>query len=78
MKPCTQETPVKIYAGRSPGMVVKCLNMARDEAAMLVEMASSRNNQGAFVGSLVRAEYTRREERLRLRRLLEDDMRQNE
>ena len=61
------------YAGRQPGIVMKALNLDRYAAEELEAMASHPRAQGQFLSALILAELARREERARLRRLLENE-----
>ena len=61
------------YTGRPVGIVVKALSLDRDAAKLLEELASSYKNQGQYVSALILAEHARRQERTRLRKLLETD-----
>jgi hypothetical protein len=60
------------YVGRKPGIVPKLLNLDRYAAEVLERMASHGRAQGQFVSALILGEQARREERARLRSLLED------
>jgi len=61
------------YAGRQPGIVPKMFNLDRDAVELLATLASHPRAQGQCLSALIRAEHARREERRRLRKLLEDE-----
>jgi hypothetical protein len=61
------------YAGRQLGIVPKLLNLDRYAAEALEAMASHPRSQAQFVSGLILAELARREERAKLRQILEDE-----
>jgi hypothetical protein len=61
--------PEQPYSGRHPGVAVKALSLDRDAVRLLAEMAPTPKTYGAFVSGLLRAEYARREERAKRRRV---------
>ncbi len=61
-----------VYAGRQPGIIPKVVNLDRYAAQLLAEMAPTQKSHGAFLTTLILAEYARREERRCLQKLPND------
>jgi hypothetical protein len=65
--------PIKALAGRNQNSIPTTLTLDPESKHLLREMASSGKSYGSFVSGLIRAEWSRMQERQRLRELLKEE-----
>ena len=66
-----QERPIKAPAGRHPNAIPTTVVLDMDAKHLLRQMTTGSKSYGAFISGLLRAEWSRIDERRRLRQLLE-------
>ena len=67
-----QERSIKAPAGRKQNAIPTTVVLDIDAKHLLREMTTGGKSYGAFISGLLRAEWSRIDERRRLRRLLEE------
>jgi hypothetical protein len=71
--PRPNQRPIKAPAGRKPNAIPTTVTLDPEAKHLLRELATGKS-YGAFISGLIRGEASRRAERQRLRRLLEEEV----